>query len=104
MDVSILYFAVPFISTSLAPRTTEQLWIFDIYGFVLCGLLLTMGSLGDRIGRRRLLLIGAGMHVVAVVAAGIMLCAATVCATALRSASTPAGSSEPAKPSSAVLG
>lgn len=87
----------------LAPSTTEQLWIFDIYGFVLSGLLLTMGSLGDRIGRRRLLLT-TGMHVVAVVAAGIMLCAATVCATALRSASTPAGSSEPAKPSSAVLG
>ena len=36
-----------------------MLWIFDIYGFVLAGLLLTMGSIGDRIGRRRLLLIGA---------------------------------------------
>src|SRR6201987_536566 len=59
MDVSVLYFAVPFISSSLAPSSTEQLWIFDIYGFVLAGLLITMGSLGDRIGRRRLLLIGA---------------------------------------------
>lgn len=59
MDVSVLYFAVPFISRDLGPSATEQLWIFDIYGFVLAGLLLTMGSLGDRIGRRRLLLIGA---------------------------------------------
>ncbi|TWD79249.1 DHA2 family multidrug resistance protein-like MFS transporter [Kribbella amoyensis] len=59
MDVSVLYFAVPFISADLGVSATEQLWIFDIYGFVLAGLLITMGSLGDRIGRRRLLLIGA---------------------------------------------
>ncbi|HXB47099.1 MAG TPA: MFS transporter [Streptosporangiaceae bacterium] len=59
MDVSVLYFAVPFISRDLQPSSTQQLWIFDIYGFVLAGLLITMGSLGDRIGRRRLLLIGA---------------------------------------------
>jgi MFS transporter, DHA2 family, multidrug resistance protein len=59
MDVSVLYFAVPFISRDLEPTSAQQLWIFDIYGFVLAGLLITMGSLGDRIGRRRLLLIGA---------------------------------------------
>ena len=59
MDVSVLYFAVPFIGRDLAPTSTQQLWIFDSYGFVLAGLLITMGSLGDRIGRRRLLLIGA---------------------------------------------
>ncbi|MFF0152126.1 MFS transporter [Micromonospora sp. NPDC005203] len=59
MDVSVLYFAVPFISAELRPTATQQLWIFDIYGFVLAGLLITMGALGDRIGRRRLLLIGA---------------------------------------------
>jgi DHA2 family multidrug resistance protein-like MFS transporter len=59
MDVSVLYFAVPEISADLEPTGTQQLWIFDVYGFVLAGLLLTMGSLGDRIGRRRLLLIGA---------------------------------------------
>jgi Arabinose efflux permease len=59
MDVSVLYFAVPFISKELAPTATQQLWIFDIYGFVLAGLLITMGALGDRIGRRRLLLMGA---------------------------------------------
>src|SRR6188472_2007083 len=59
MDVSVLFFAVPFIAQDLQPTATQQLWIFDIYGFVLAGLLLTMGSVGDRIGRRRLLLIGA---------------------------------------------
>ncbi|UIX30559.1 MFS transporter [Streptomyces sp. GQFP] len=59
MDVSVLYFAVPAISADLAPTGTQQLWIFDIYAFVLAGLLMTMGSLGDRVGRRRLLLIGA---------------------------------------------
>ncbi|HEY0471484.1 MAG TPA: MFS transporter [Kribbella sp.] len=59
MDVSVLYFAVPFISADLGVSATQQLWIFDIYGFVLAGLLITMGSLGDRIGRRRLLIFGA---------------------------------------------
>lgn len=59
MDVSVLYFATPAISADLHPSGTQQLWIFDVYGFVLAGLLMTMGSLGDRIGRRKLLLMGA---------------------------------------------
>ncbi|WP_340376055.1 MFS transporter [Streptomyces sp. SS7] len=59
MDVSVLYFAIPAINADLEPSGTQQLWIFDIYAFVLAGLLMTMGSLGDRIGRRRLLLAGA---------------------------------------------
>ncbi len=59
MDMGVLFFAVPFISTSLAPSGTEQLWIMDIYSFLLAGFLITMGALGDRIGRRRLLMIGA---------------------------------------------
>ncbi|MFD4548999.1 MFS transporter [Streptomyces sp. NPDC058466] len=59
MDVSVLYFAIPSISADLEPSGTQQLWIFDIYAFVLAGLLMTMGSLGDRIGRRKLLLFGA---------------------------------------------
>ncbi|MHA6760242.1 MFS transporter [Streptacidiphilus sp. PAMC 29251] len=59
MDVSVLYFAVPFIGSALHPSSTQQLWILDMYGFVLAGLLITMGALGDRIGRRKLLLIGA---------------------------------------------
>lgn len=58
MDVSVLFFAAPDIALDLRPTATEQLWIFDIYGFILAGLLLTMGAIGDRIGRRRLLMIG----------------------------------------------
>ncbi|MGW6686101.1 MFS transporter [Streptomyces sp. NPDC054961] len=59
MDVSVLYFAIPAITRELDPSATQQLWIFDSYAFALAGLLITMGSLGDRIGRRKLLLIGA---------------------------------------------
>jgi DHA2 family multidrug resistance protein-like MFS transporter len=59
MDLTVLYMAVPKLSADLHPSGVQLLWITDIYGFMLAGLLLTMGSLGDRIGRRRLLLIGA---------------------------------------------
>jgi DHA2 family multidrug resistance protein-like MFS transporter len=59
MDVSILYFAVPSIAKELMLTSTEQLWVLDIYGFVLAGLLITMGTVGDRIGRRKLLIVGA---------------------------------------------
>lgn len=65
MDLSILYFALPKISESLAPTSTQQLWIMDAYGFLLAGLLITMGATGDRVGRRLLLLIGAGAFGVA---------------------------------------
>lgn len=58
MDLSVLFLALPFLSADLRPSGTELLWIMDIYGFLLAGLLITMGSLGDRIGRRRLLLCG----------------------------------------------
>ncbi|MFF4918721.1 MFS transporter [Streptomyces tendae] len=58
MDISILFFAVPAINADLSPTSTQLLWIFDIYAFVLAGLLLTMGSLGDRVGRRALLMVG----------------------------------------------
>ncbi|MFE7774670.1 MFS transporter [Streptomyces sp. NPDC057445] len=69
MDVSVLYFAIPAISRELGPSSTQQLWIFDIYAFALAGLLITMGSLGDRIGRRRLLLLGAAAFGIASVGA-----------------------------------
>lgn len=59
MDVSVLFFAVPQIAAGLEPTAAQLLWVFDIYGFVLAGLLLTMGTVADRIGRRRLLLLGA---------------------------------------------
>ncbi|MBE3000697.1 MFS transporter [Nocardiopsis sp. HNM0947] len=58
VDMTVLGFAVPALSEALEPSGGQLLWIIDIYGFVLAGLLITMGSLGDRIGRRRLLMIG----------------------------------------------
>ncbi|MFI1584004.1 MFS transporter [Embleya sp. NPDC020630] len=69
MDMGVLYFALPFISEDLEPTAPQQLWMMDIYGFLLAGLLITMGALGDRIGRRRLLLIGAAAFGTASVAA-----------------------------------
>ncbi|WP_232376479.1 MFS transporter [Amycolatopsis aidingensis] len=59
MDLSALFLALPFLSADLEPTGAQLLWIMDSYGFLLAGLLVTMGVLGDRIGRRRLLLIGA---------------------------------------------
>ena len=59
MDVSILLLALPSIGRDLDPGPTQQLWTADIYGFTLAGFLITMGTLGDRIGRRRLLVWGA---------------------------------------------
>jgi DHA2 family multidrug resistance protein-like MFS transporter len=59
MDLTVLNLAVPHLSQDLRPSSTQLLWIVDIYGFLAAGSLVTMGTLGDRIGRRRLLLIGA---------------------------------------------
>jgi DHA2 family multidrug resistance protein-like MFS transporter len=59
MDLTVLNVAVPQISADLKPSSSQLLWIIDIYGFLVAGFLITMGTLGDRIGRRRLLLIGA---------------------------------------------
>lgn len=59
MDLTVLHLAVPALSEALKPSGSELLWITDVYGFLIAGFLITMGSLGDRIGRRRLLLIGA---------------------------------------------
>ncbi|MFI1459448.1 MFS transporter [Nocardia carnea] len=58
LDVTALYLAVPNLSADLQPTATETLWIMDAYGFLIAGFLITMGTLGDRIGRRRLLMIG----------------------------------------------
>jgi len=69
LDVSVLYLALPQLSADLGANSAEQLWILDIYSFMLAGSLVTMGSLGDRIGRRRLLLLGAAAFGVASVAA-----------------------------------
>ncbi|MEV7793891.1 MFS transporter [Streptomyces sp. NPDC087512] len=59
VDATVLGLATPYISEDLAPSGTQLLWIGDVYSFVIAGLLVTMGSLGDRIGRKRILLLGA---------------------------------------------
>jgi DHA2 family multidrug resistance protein-like MFS transporter len=69
MDLTVLHLAVPRISEALKPSPSQLLWIVDIYGFLLSGSLITMGTLGDRIGRRRLLLIGAAAFALASVLA-----------------------------------
>ena len=59
VDGTVLFLAIPSLTADLAPTATQILWIGDIYSFVLAGLLVTIGNLADRIGRKRLLLIGA---------------------------------------------
>lgn len=58
MDLTVLNLAVPHLSADLKPTSAQLLWIVDIYGFLVAGSLITMGTLGDRIGRRRILMIG----------------------------------------------
>jgi DHA2 family multidrug resistance protein-like MFS transporter len=70
MMLTILFLAIPHLAADLAPTSTQMLWILDIYGFLLAGFLVTMGTLADRIGRRRLLTMGAAVFgVVSLVAA-----------------------------------
>ncbi len=70
MDLTVLNLAVPHLTAALHPTAPQLLWIVDIYGFFVAGSLITMGTIGDRIGRRRLLMIGASLFgVVSVLAA-----------------------------------
>lgn len=71
MDLTVLHLAVPAMSVDLEPTSSQLLWIIDIYGFMVAGFLITMGTLGDRIGRRRLLMIGAAAFGVASVLCSI---------------------------------
>lgn len=59
MDFGVLYLALPRLGSALHASSTQLLWIQDVYGFLIAGFLVTMGNLGDRIGRRKLLMIGA---------------------------------------------
>ena len=54
LDASVLFLAAPHIGADLAPDANQWLWIMDVYGFMIAGFLITMGAVGDRIGRRRL--------------------------------------------------
>lgn len=70
IDNTVLAFALPMIAEDFRPAASTQLWIVDVYSLVLAALLVAMGSLGDRLGRRKLLLIGAsGFMVVSAAAA-----------------------------------
>src|SRR4051794_12118351 len=80
MDLTVLELALPRIAQDLKPSSAELLWIIDIYGFFVAGLLITMGNLGDRIGRRRLLLMGAAAFGVASVLAAFATSAGTLIA------------------------
>ena len=81
MDLTVLHLAVPKLSEDLKPSSAQLLWIIDIYGFLVAGSLITAGTLGDRIGRRRLLLIGAAMFGVASVLAAFSRSAGMLIAT-----------------------
>jgi len=81
MDLTVLNLAVPHLSADLKPTSAQLLWILDIYGFLVAGSLITMGTLGDRIGRRRLLLIGAAAFGVASVVAAFSTSAEMLIAT-----------------------
>ncbi len=84
VDNTVLSFALPEISTALSPSGVEQLWIIDVYPLVLAGLLVTMGTLGDRFGRRKMLLIGAtGFALVSALAAFAPTAALLIAARAL---------------------
>lgn len=81
MDLTVLHLAVPQLSADLKPSAAQLLWIIDIYGFLVAGSLITMGTLGDRIGRRRLLLVGAGAFGIASVLAAFSTSANMLIAT-----------------------
>lgn len=81
MDLTVLNLALPALSTELKPTSAQLLWIVDIYGFLVAGFLITMGTLGDRIGRRKLLLIGAAAFMVASVIAAFSRSAEMLIAT-----------------------
>ncbi len=81
MDLTVLYLAVPHLTADLKPSGSQLLWIVDIYGFMVAGFLVTMGTLGDRIGRRKLLLSGAAAFGVASVLAAFSTTAEMLIAT-----------------------
>jgi len=81
MDLTVLNLAVPSLSAELKPSSAELLWIVDIYGFLVAGSLITMGTLGDRIGRRKLLLMGAAVFGIASVLAAFSTSAPMLIAT-----------------------
>jgi DHA2 family multidrug resistance protein-like MFS transporter len=64
MMLTILFLAIPHIAADLRPSSTQMLWIVDIYGFLMAGFLVAMGTLGDRVGRRFVFTIGSAVFAV----------------------------------------
>ena len=69
LDLTLLHLTLPALAADLQPSSSQALWIMDAYGFLIAGFLITMGTLGDRIGRRKLLLIGSAAFAAASVLA-----------------------------------
>ncbi|MFJ3897120.1 MFS transporter [Streptomyces sp. NPDC090083] len=65
LDATVLHVAVPAVTEDLKPGAIELLWIVDVYPLVCASLLILFGTLGDRVGRRRILLLGYGLFGVA---------------------------------------
>src|SRR5699024_5069487 len=69
--LTILFLAAPNLAADLGPTSAQLLWILDIYGFVMAGFLVAMGVLGDRVGKRRLMVIGAVVFGIVSIAAAM---------------------------------
>ncbi|MFH9229754.1 MFS transporter [Streptomyces lydicus] len=65
LDANVLFLALPRLTADLGASNVQQLWVTDAYGFMVAGLVITMGTLGDRIGRRRLLMVGMAVFALA---------------------------------------
>ena len=80
LDLTLLHLLLPALAVDLRPTSTQMLWIIDAYGFMIAGLLVSMGTLGDRIGRRKLLMVGAAAFAAASVMAACSTSAAMLIA------------------------
>ena len=80
IDATVLHVAAPMLSVALGTSGNELLWIIDIYSLVMAGMVLPMGALGDKIGFKRLLLLGSGIFGTASLAAAFSPTAETLIA------------------------
>lgn len=80
IDATVLHVAAPTLSVALGTSGNELLWIIDIYSLVMAGMVLPMGALGDKIGFKRLLLLGSGIFGLASLAAAFSPTALTLIA------------------------
>lgn len=58
IDMTVLYTALPTLTRELNASASQKLWIVNIYALIAAGLLLGMGTLGDRLGHKRLFIGG----------------------------------------------